>query len=356
MSNACSSVGASDKRIAVDVMGADFGHLEVLNGVALAMKSVDFAEVVLVGDESIISPAIKEVGLERHSNVSIFHASQVIEMHEKATQTLKQKKDASMFRAIELVKDGKADAVLSCGNTGSLMAGSTLKLRPMSGIERPALASIIPSRHGSFVLIDVGANPESKTKYLVHNAILGSHFASAIFANKRPRIGLLTIGTEEGKGNEFVQEAHEYLKRLNGEHFNYHGVIEGFQVFNNEVDVVVCDGFVGNILLKTWESLFDNLKQYLKDEFRKNYIRVLGGMFSRGVFKNMKAHFSPDDNGGAPLLGLNGWVFKAHGSSRASSIAGAIKMCAKCLELNDFSYISRDIDSANAILDNDSIT
>ena len=336
--------------LAVDVMGADFGPQQVIAGVRLALEinAHRIGKLLLVGDESVLKPIIQEEGLEKESLVELVHASQVITMDEKPLQTLKQKKDASMFRAIDLVKEGMAQSVLSCGNTGSLMAGSTLKLRTISGVERPALASIIPTRTHQFVLIDVGANPNSTVKHLVHNAVLGACFAKAVLGRKAPRVGLLTIGTEEGKGNELIHQTHICLKQLNGEFLNYSGLIEGFDLFENCVDVVVCDGFVGNILLKSCESLFINLKEFLKQEFERTYLRKLGATLACGVFKNMRKQFSPDKFSGAPLLGLNGWVFKSHGSSKAEAIASALNMSLNCLELYDLQAISSAIEIANS--------
>ncbi len=341
-------------KIAVDAMGLDFGPEVVVSGLSLALQHYAdrLDKIFLVGDESILKPLLDQYDLQNSPAIELVHASQVIEMQEKAMHTLKHKKDASMFRAIDLVKSGVADAVLSCGNTGSLMAGGTLKLRTIDGIERPALASIIPTRTKRFILLDVGANPYSSAKHLIHNAILGSHYAQAILEAEDPRVGLLTIGTEEGKGNDIVHEAHSILKQLQLPHFNYQGLIEGFNLFNDTVDVVVCDGFVGNILLKTCESLFNHLKEYLKEEFQKNYIRKMGALLTQGVFMNMKKQFSPERFSGAPLLGLNGWVFKSHGSSKGSAIDGAMHICLKCLEVCNLNNVQQDILTANQLIDN----
>ena len=339
-------------RIVVDVMGSDYGPQEIIAGVKLALmrESGRFSKFFLVGDKAIVEPILVKENLDAVPAVELVHASQTISMDEKPMHTLRQKKDASMFKSIELVKSGNAEAVLSCGNTGCLMAGSTLKLRTLPGVSRPALASIIPTRTSRFVLMDVGANPVSSVEYLVHNAVLGSHFAASVLKLKSPKVGLLTIGTEEGKGNEVVQNAHVLLKQLNGKTLNYYGLVEGFDLFENKVDVVVCDGFVGNVLLKTCESLFLNLKDYLKAEFSRNPIRKLGALLSCGVFKAMKQQFSPDKFSGAPLLGLNGWVFKSHGSSKAEAIAGGLNMCLNCLEACNAQTMQTDIAFANELM------
>ncbi len=339
-------------RIAVDVMGSDGGPQQIIAGVrmALSAEAQRFGKLFLVGDPAVIDPLLKENDLLNCDKIEVVQATQFIEMDEKPMHTLKHKKDASMFRCINLVKQGEAEAVLSCGNTGSLMAGSTLTLRTMPGVMKPALASVIPTRAHRFVLIDVGANPNTTTHNLVHNAILGAHFAKAVLHHSSPRVGLLTIGTEEGKGNELVQKTHEILKALEGDRLNYKGLIEGFDLFADNVDVVVCDGFVGNILLKVCESLFLNLKEFLREEFNRNYIRKLGAVLARGVFDCMKCQFSPDKFSGAPLLGLNGWVFKSHGASKASAVAGALNVCLNCLDVCDFKDVEADISAANVLI------
>lgn len=341
-------------RIAVDVMGSDLGPQQITAGVELALKQSKVGRIgklFLVGDENVLSPLSN--GIIRAGNgldIEIVHTPNFVKMDEKPISALKHKKDASMFVGMELVKEKKADALLSCGNTGCLMACSTLKLRTIPGVVRPALASIIPTRTHFFILMDVGANPAASVECLVHNAILGSHFAKAVLRLPNPRIGLLTIGTEEGKGNELINQTHQILKQLDGDSLNYKGPIEGFDLFKNSVDVAICDGFVGNILLKTCESLFTELKNFIKDEFNRNCIRKTGAILSRGVFSRMRSQFSPDQFSGAPLLGLNGWVFKAHGSSKAEAIAGALNMCLNCLEVYDFRVIESDIAKANALL------
>lgn len=336
-------------RIVVDAMGSDYGPEQIIAGIRLALETEArrVSRLFVLGDETVLNPILKQNGLAGHPLLEVVHSPQVIDMNEKPMQALKHKKDASMFKAIDLVKQGQAEAVLSCGNTGCLMAGSTLKLRTISGVTRPALASVIPTRTHRFILMDVGANPNSTAQNLVHNAILGSHFAGAVLKIQNPRIGLLTIGTEEGKGNELVHKAHEILKQLADVRLNYSGLVEGFDLFAGNVDVVICDGFVGNILLKTCESLFLELKDFLKEQFSKNWVRRLGALVSRGVFRTMREQFSPDKFSGAPLLGLNGWVFKSHGSSKAGAISGAINMCLNCLEVYDLKTVVSDIARAN---------
>ncbi|MDR0445067.1 MAG: phosphate acyltransferase PlsX [Puniceicoccales bacterium] len=315
--------------VAIDMMGSDLGPEELFDGVRLALKNFsDITPFILVGDGDLLSSLLSKYHLEQHPKLSVFHASQVIEMDDKPIQSLKQKKDASMIRALELIQARAASAVLSCGNTGSLMAGSTLKLRPIPGIERPAMASIIPSSEGYFILADVGANPQSSPMHLAHNALLATVYCQKVLQIASPRVGLLTIGTEEGKGNELIQKAHEKLKQLSAI-IHYVGLIEGFHLFSDHVDVVICDGFTGNVLLKSMESLASYLKAFAKKEFLRNPLRAFGALCSRGAFEAIKTKLSSERYGAAPLLGLNGTVFKAHGSSNAKVISYAIHMASE---------------------------
>lgn len=337
-------------RIAIDAMSGELGPEEVAAALAIGYKDFsDYPDVTLVGDETRLKLLIKLYHLPINK-LQIVHSSEVIEMHEKPLQALKAKKNASLPMAIDLVKQGLANAALSCGNTGALVAAGTLKLRMMQGVERPALATIMPTRKQHFVMLDAGANPLSDANNLAHNAILGSHFARVALGIASPRVGLLTIGTEEGKGNPTTAAAHEKLKGI-ASLINYKGLIEGFQVFENEVDVVVCDGFVGNILLKTCEGLFKHLKDYASDEMKKTPLRMLGAFLSMGTFKAMKRQLSPERYAAAPLLGLNGNVFKTHGRANRLAIANAVRIAADVVRLRMSELALADIQSANVLME-----
>ncbi len=336
--------------IAIDAMGGDLGVSEVIIGVAGALKkNRDLGRLILVGKEDELRPLMSKHGLEGHEQVSLFHASEVIAMGEKPVQSLKSKKDASLVRAVELVKEGKAAAAISLGNTGSLMACGTLKLRTAPGVERPALGIVMPTKGHHVVLIDAGANPEAEPHHLVQNALLGSNYCRIVLKKDKPRVGLLSIGTEEGKGSKMVTETHRMLKQIDGL-INYQGPIEGFQVFENHVDVIVCDGFVGNILLKASESLFHILKTYLKEELKKNPLRMLGAFLCKGAFVNMKAQLNPDQYAGAPLLGLRGLIIKTHGSSNRNAIEGAISVTTELIKHDMRQRIENDVEQATRIL------
>lgn len=331
-------------------MGGDLGPSEVVAAVKIVLGDDAMDPVTLVGDETVLRPLLAAAGLAGNPRVSVHHASEVITMDDKPLQALKRKKDSSMVRAIDLVKTGEARVTISCGNTGALMAGSTLRLRMMEGVERPALAAVIPREGGHFILIDAGANPEPRPEHLVHNAILGANYAKVILGVAAPRVGLISIGTEEGKGNTLTTETNEYLRRINGV-INYVGPVEGFQVFRDTVDVVVCDGFVGNTLLKTWESLAKFITGLLKQELKANPLRMGGAILAKGAFDALKSRMNPDRYGGAPLLGVRGNILKAHGSSNRHAIASAIRAAAKIIHEDLYQHTEQDVARANALLE-----
>ncbi|MDR2603229.1 MAG: phosphate acyltransferase PlsX [Puniceicoccales bacterium] len=347
-------MNSKEQMVAVDVMGGDGGVSLMIKGVELAIRLFpdEIGKLVLVGDGTAIEEQISQCeSVFRNRDLEICHASQSIGMAEKPMHALRNKKDSSMFRAIDLLKENKISGVLSCGNTGCLVVGGTLKVGVMPGIDRPALATVIPAPTNHFVLIDVGANPTTSAKSLVHNALLGTlYYNIAVDPKNSPRVGLLTIGTEEGKGGETICEAHEMLKKINGE-IQYCGLIEGFQLFSNEIDVVVCDGFVGNILLKTIESLAGTIKNYVKAEMRKNLLRMLGAFLASGAFRAMKRDLTADKYGGAPLLGLNGIVVKSHGSSSIEAVAHALRLTFRLSKINNEHFLSNAIEKVNFLIE-----
>lgn len=337
-------------RIAIDAMGGDLGPSEVVEAVKLALADIDgLNPITLVGDEAVLNPLLTRAGLSDHPNVDVLHASEVVTMDDKPLHALKRKKDSSMVKAIELVKENQASVVVSCGNTGALMAGGTLRLRTMEGVARPALAAVVPRENGHFVLIDAGANPDAKPEHLLHNAILGSHYCSVMLGIESPRVGLMSIGTEEGKGNSLTADTHNLLKRAAGI-INYSGPIEGFQVFAEHVDVVVCDGFVGNVMLKSWESLANFFSTVLKEELRGNIMRAAGAILSKGAFQALKDRVNPERYGGAPLLGLRGNVLKAHGSSNRIAICSTIRAANATIKGDLNHRIEADVLRANELL------
>jgi len=336
-------------------MGGDLGPAEVVAAVKLALaQQPTLNPVVLVGDEAQLAPLLAQASLPIDGQrLSLHHAPEVITMDDKPVLALRRKKNSSMLRAIELVKDGAASVVVSCGNTGALMAGGTLRLRTMQGIARPALAAVVPRAGGSFVLIDAGANPEARPEHLLHNAILGSHYCRVRLGQATPRIGLMSIGTEEGKGNALTTEAHALLRAAHAQGIlNYAGPIEGFQLFAAEepVDVVVCDGFVGNIMLKSWESLVKFFTSTIKAELRANPLRMAGAIMAKGAFAALKSRIDPDRHSGAPLLGLRGNILKAHGSSKRLAICAAICAAGEIISAEMNQHIEADVQRAASLL------
>ncbi|NBB80072.1 MAG: phosphate acyltransferase PlsX [Verrucomicrobia bacterium] len=347
-------MGAPDGKctIAVDAMGSDLGPTEFVRGLIYAIEDLELdCNFTLVGKGRLLErllevrrPAVDPARIQVH------HASEVVSMQDKPSQALRKKKDSSMARAIELLRDGKADAVVSCGNTGALMAGGILRMRPLDGVDRPALGIIVPSKGKPFVLIDVGANPESTALNLMHNAVMGANYAKAALGCENPRVGLLTIGTEEGKGNSLVNASHGYLQAIKGKVVDYIGPIEGFQLFDGDVDVVVCDGFVGNIVLKSSEAIFEFIGGTMKEELVRNPKRKLGAALAKSAFRDMKTRLSPNQHAGAPLLGLKGNILKSHGSSNYIAIANALRIAAEVVKHDMIDSICTDINQANDLI------
>lgn len=253
-----------------------------------------------------------------------------------------------MARAIEMVGDGKADAVISLGNTGGILALATLKLRPLPGVERAGIATVIPAPDNEFVLLDSGANIECKPMHLLQYAVMGSVYSRQVLGYRKPRVGLLSVGREEGKGNELTLAAFKLCKQID---INFIGNVEGHDLFANKVDVVICDGFVGNIVLKTCESLALGLISMLKRELSRNAKRKLGAYLAQNALRAIKRRMDPESSGGAPLLGLNGTVMKAHGSARERAIMSAIRITTETLQNQITQAISCEIQNATERLD-----
>jgi phosphate acyltransferase len=334
-------------RIVVDVMGGDHGIGVVIDGVKQALGAYPaIQELHLVGLENEIQSALKTHACSDR-RVVVHHAGEVLTMDDKPMDVLRRKKDCSMARAIGLVRDGKADAIISRGNTGGLIAASTVLLRPIEGVKRGAIATVIPTQHNEFVLLDAGANVECRPLHLAQFAVMGSIYSREILGYKQPRVGILSNGTEDGKGTELTRQAFALTRQLD---LNFIGYIEGHDLFENKVEVVVCDGFVGNIVLKTIESLATGMVHWLKDEFSKNPKRMLGALLAKNALRSIKRRMDPDAYGGAPLLGLNGCVLKAHGSAKDRSIMNAIRVANESLQHQINHGIHQEIARANAAL------
>ena len=306
-------------RIAVDAMGGDFAPTEVVKGAVLASQELP-AEIILVGKPDQLNQELKKY--KQKGKLPVVAATEVIGMNEPPAQAVKSKKDASINVAVALVKDGKADAVVTAGNTGALMAASLFKLGRIPGIERPAIATEFPLPAGKVLLLDMGANVDCKPKHLQQFAIMGSLYATHTMHINNPRVGLLNIGEEKEKGNELTRESWDLIKQTK---VNFIGNVESKEILQGKADVIVCDGFVGNLILKFGESLGVSVFQMLKSELSKGILNKIGLAFLLPALLKLRKKVTYDDYGGAPLLGINGVVFKAHGRAKAAAIKNAIR-------------------------------
>ena len=331
-------------RIVVDVMGGDHGAQVIVGGVKQALETNRaIKELFLVGRQEDIKSALRQTGCG-DPRITVVHASEVLTMEDKPVEGLRRKKDCSIARGMELVKDGKADALVSPGNTGGLVAAATIQLRPLPGVDRPGIATVIPAPTNEFVLLDSGANIECRPSHLLHYAVMGHVYSREILGYKKPRVGILSNGTEDNKGNELTLEAFRLCKLID---LNFIGNVEGHDLFNDRVDVVICDGFIGNIVLKTIESFAKGMASWLKRELSRNPKRILGAMLASNALRSIKRRMDPDAYGGAPLLGLNGHVMKAHGSARERAIMNAIRLTTDAGSHNINHVIQEEIGRAN---------
>jgi glycerol-3-phosphate acyltransferase PlsX len=308
-------------RIAVDAMGGDNAPEAVVEGAVLAAREYG-THVVLVGDREILNDLLKR-DQTGDLPLTVKHASEVVGMHESPSVAVRRKRDSSLRVCFDLVKAGEARAAVSAGNSGAAMAIGMLVLGRLEGVERPCIAAVLPGLAGSTVLLDVGANVDCKPIHLVQFAIMGEVFCRYVLQVERPRVGLLSNGEEETKGTELTRSAHQALKRSN---LNYLGYVEGRDIFPGEADVVVCDGFTGNAVLKTAEGLAQTINQMLREELGRTVFSRLGYLFARGAFRNIRRRVDYAEVGGAPLLGVNGVGIVSHGSSDARAIKNAIRV------------------------------
>ena len=307
--------------LAVDAMGGDHGPKITVPASINALTRYDQLHIILVGDKELIE---KELQKNKYTNtrLSIQHTSEVVEMDESPQSALKNKKDSSMRVAINLIKEEKAQACVSSGNTGALMATARYVLKMLPGIDRPAIASSLPSQKGTTYMLDLGANTDCTAEHLLQFAVMGAMLVSSVTGNPNPSVGLLNIGSEDIKGNEIVKEASELLRRS---HLNFYGNVEGNDIFKGTTDVVVCDGFVGNVALKTAEGIAQLMGRFLTQEFKRNWITKVMAFVSLLVLNRFKKRLDPRRYNGASFLGLRGIVVKSHGSADSYSFFFAIQ-------------------------------
>ena len=331
--------------IALDAMGSDRAPKPEVEGAIQAARQYGIA-VLLVGREEVIQPE-----LDRHSSaaglpIEIVHASEVITMDDKAVQAVRAKRDSSMRVGLRLVREGEASGFVSAGNTGAAMATAKMVLGALPGVDRPALAAVFPTALGTAAtLLDVGANVDCKPQNLAQFAVMGEVYFRSMFGTPRPRVGLLSIGEEDVKGNELTREAFQLLKQLP---LRFIGNVEGRDLYNGQVDVIVADGFVGNVALKVSEGVANLVRATLKETLRATITRQVGALLSRSAFADFKKRLDHTEYGGAPLLGVKGVCFITHGSSNANAIKNAIRVAAEFAEHRINEAIAKELGATQA--------
>jgi phosphate acyltransferase len=316
------------RRIVVDAMGTDLAPQAEVEGAILAARE-GLAQVILVGPEDRLKRELGRRGV-RSPSIEIVHASEAITMEDAAAKSFRRKRDSSIRVAARLVREGQADGLISAGNTGAVMATVKIVLGVLEGVDRPALAAVFPTSKGrAAVLLDVGANVDSKPRHLEQFAVMGEIYYRVIFSVPRPRVGLLSIGAEDHKGNDLTREAFSLLKHLP---LHFIGNVEGRDLYNGRVEVIVCDGFIGNVALKISEGLVEAIASMLKDSLSRDLSSKVGYVLARNAFKHFKKRVDYSEYGGAPLLGVRGVSIICHGGSNANAIKNAIRVAAEFAE------------------------
>ena len=311
-------------KIAVDAMGGDFAPGVVIEGVLMALQELPGIQLILVGHKDKLAYYLEKAGIDHCDQIEVVHAEQVVEMCEPSTTALRAKKKSSITVCADLVKAGEAAAIVSAGHTGAAVAATKVRLRTLDGVVRPALATLMPAVGGKTILTDVGANTNCEPINLAQFAVMSELYAKLTFGIERPRIGLLSVGGEDVKGNELTKEAFKLLSNMP---INFVGNVEGHDIFMRQTcDVIVCDGFTGNSILKASEGLARATYQWMKDVFMKNPLRQAGALLAKEAFKDLKAISNSEEFGGAPLLGIRGVCIIGHGASTPKAIKNAIRV------------------------------
>jgi glycerol-3-phosphate acyltransferase PlsX len=309
-------------RIALDAMGGDHAPQEIVKGALLAAAEYPI-EVLLVGQEEVVHKELAAAGASTPRNIDVVDAREVVEMDDTAIAPIRRKRNSSIRVCANLVSEGRADAFVSAGNTGATWTSARVVMGMIEGVSRPALAAILPNIKGHTLLLDVGANVDAKPNHLREFAVMGHFYAQMVFGIASPRVGLLSIGEEEGKGNELTKEVFRVLKETG---LNFYGNAEGRDVYNGNADVVVCDGFIGNVVLKASEALGEMITRTIREELTRNLRRKIGGLLAKSAFDELKARMDYSEYGGAPLLGVKGGCIVCHGRSNAKAIKNALRV------------------------------
>ena len=327
--------------IALDAMGGDHGPRVTVSAALAFLESRPEARVALVGQPDAIEGELRRLAAGSHERLQVVPATEVVRMDEPPAQALRTKRDSSMRVALSLLRDGHADACVSAGNTGALMAVAHFILKTLPGIDRPAIMTALPTLKGHVHLLDLGANVECTGEHLRQFAVMGAIVATAVDGKERPSVGLLNVGVEDIKGNEMVKTAAQLLARSG---LNYIGYVEGDGIYAGHADVIVCDGFVGNIALKTSEGLARMIRAFLKEEFGRNIPTRLAGLVARPVLKAFARRVDPKRYNGATLVGLNGVVVKSHGSADVVAVRNALEVALREVRYNIPDHIRREME------------
>ncbi len=310
-------------RVALDAMGGDYAPQNTVAGAAMALRELPKLETLfLTGNRALLEAELTKIGCGDR-RIQIIHTTEVVEMSDHAVEAVRRKKDSSLSRAVDLVKSGDADAVVSAGNTGAMVAATTIKLRTLEGVERPGIGSYLPTETNVCVLIDAGANVDARPIHMLQYAIMGTVLSKYVLGFDNPSVGLMSIGSEDVKGSEFTKEI---FKLLRASSLNFRGNVEGHDLFQNPVEVVLCDGFTGNVVLKTCEATAAAVFRWLKHELTANPKRKLGALLAREAFLSIRNKTNYETYGGSPLVGVNGIAIIAHGSSSALAIKNAVRV------------------------------
>ncbi|PRX27452.1 phosphate:acyl-[acyl carrier protein] acyltransferase [Orenia metallireducens] len=328
-------------KIIIDAMGGDHAPDEIVKGAVEASQEID-SKLILVGIETEVQKELAKYTYDK-DKIEICHASEVIGMNESPAKALRQKKDSSIVVGSKMLKEGIGDAFVSAGSTGAVMASSLLKTGRIKGIKRPAIATVFPTLEEETLLLDMGANVDSKPEHLVQHALMGQIYAKNLLDKQNPTVGLLSIGEEEKKGNELTIETHKLLKEM--DNINFVGNVEGRDIFTGEYDVILCEGFVGNVVLKTTEGLASALFKIIKREITATFLGKIGGLLLKPAFKRVAKKMDYTEYGGAPLLGIDGITIISHGSSNAKAIKNAIKNAEKGIKADLINLIKANIES-----------
>lgn len=335
-------------RIAVDAMGGDYAPGVCIEGAARALYDFPNVQLVLVGHAGKLAYYLERYGIAGHSRISVQHAETVVEMSEPSVTSIRSKRDSSITVCAKLLKDKKVDAMISPGHTGAIVAATKVLVRNLPGVNRAALGASLPQVNGRFLLVDAGANTDCTARNLAEFAIMGEVYASFLKKKTAPRIGLLSVGGEDSKGNELTKNVFKALSEMP---LNFVGNVEGDSIFEDVADVVISDGFSGNVLLKTSEGLAHLVMHWMKEVFSRNPVRYTGAILAKNAFRELKSYGDSNEVGGAPLLGLNGICIIGHGSSKPLAVRNAIRVAAECHEFGINEKITQRIEECKDILE-----